>query len=72
MSRPANVRNPFDWKRSMIVDLHTAGAITIGQRDRLLGIVDQDEREDRVEGERELAARAQRLDERPWWKKLLP
>lgn len=72
MSRPADVHNPFDWKRSLIVDLYVIDGISAEQCDKLLCIVDNNETADRRQGEAELAARAQRQRERPRWKKLLP
>lgn len=72
MSRPANVRNPFDWKRSMIEDMRTAVVITNEQCDHLLAIVDQDEREDREQGEHELAVRRHlERERRQWWDRIL-
>lgn len=68
MSRPNNVRNPFDWKRSMIRDFQEANVIGSTQTRRLLRMVDADEKADREEGERELKEWRERRKKLPWWK----
>lgn len=71
MTRPANVHNPFDWKRSQIIDLYLIDCINAEQRDKALRIVEADEQADRRQGEAELATVLDDRDQRSWWKKLL-
>lgn len=70
MTRPANVRNPFDWKRSAVQDAHDLGKLDDDEYATWMAMIDADEADDREQGQRELRALAEGRASRPWWKRI--